>query len=63
MQITFYSEDNPQGLTADWPTVPREGDLIEISLANGTSLLKVDSVKFHMNVDGNFHSIDVHLIY
>ena len=61
MQVTFYSEDDPQGLTAEWPAIPREGDLIEFSKANGTSLLKVDSVKFHANHDGTFHSVDVHL--
>lgn len=63
MQVTFYSEDKPQGLTAEWPVIPREGDLVEVSMANGTNLLKVDSVKFHMNHDGAFHSVDVNLIY
>lgn len=63
MQVTFYSEDERQGLTAEWPVVPREGDLIEFSKPGGTSLLKVDSVTFHANSDGTFHSVDVHLTY
>jgi len=63
MQVTFYSEDNPQGQTAEWPVIPRQGDLIEVSKANGTSLLKVEGVKFHANSDGTFHSVDIHLVY
>ncbi len=63
MQVILYSEDEPQGLTAEWPVIPRQGDLVEYSKANGSALLKVDSVKFHANSDGTFHSVDIHLTY
>ncbi len=61
MQVTLYSEDNPQGLTAEWPVIPREGDFIEFHKADGLSFLKVDSVTFYVNHDGSFHSASVDL--
>lgn len=63
MQITFYSEDHPKGLTADWPFAPRVGEFIEIDKREGTTLLRVGVVTYHMNRDGTFHSVRVDLLY
>jgi hypothetical protein len=61
MQITFFSEDTPQGQTAEWPVVPREGEKIEYSHPGGQSVLIVEDVIYHANTDGSFHSIAVNL--
>jgi hypothetical protein len=63
MQIVFYSEDTPEGLTADWPTIPHKGEMVQFSLPGGENTLCVDEVLYHANSDGGFHSVSVHLTY
>lgn len=63
MQIVFFSEDLPQGQTADWPVIPRVGDIVQHSLSGGETTQKVEQVVFHANADSSFHSVTVHLSY
>lgn len=63
MQITFYSVDQPQGMTADWPNAPRVGEFIEVDKRDGTALLRVGAVTYHMNRDGTFRNVRVDLLY
>lgn len=63
MQVTIYSEDYPQGQTANWPVIPQVGAYIEYSHVAGINRLRVSEVVFHANADGSFHSVIVHLSY
>jgi hypothetical protein len=63
MQLVIFSEDHPQGQTAEWPVIPRKGDIITRSSQYGETNQVVEQVRWHINPDGSFHSAEIHLVY
>lgn len=63
MQVKIFSEDTPQGLTADWPQVPRQGETVSFTGPGGTTNLIVDDVRWYAGSDGSFVSVEIRLEY
>ena len=63
MKFTFISEDHPQGLEVDWPSVPGTGDYVAFRARGGTSALRVDRVEWEHDAEGKFACVEVHLTY
>lgn len=61
MEITFLNEHFSQGLTVDWPIIPRPGDLLSFQYEGGTSLMHVDNVVYNTRNDGELDSVSVQL--
>lgn len=61
MRVVLFSEDFPIGIESHWPGVPREGDTVALGGTQWSSNQVVDEVRWRINVDGTFHSAEVHL--
>jgi|GEM_PF-3973597 len=53
MNIILIGEDHKDGLRADWPTVPRVGELVAFRYRGGTTVQKVTSVQYECDERGN----------
>lgn len=63
MKVRIFSEDFPDGLEADWPAIPREGDLVTFNHRGGASNLSVQSVRWHVATDGAPVEVEIRLTF
>lgn len=63
MKVLIFSEDTPDGLEADWPAIPREGEVVSFRHRGGTSNLGVRQVRWNVDTDGKPLEVEVHLTY
>lgn len=63
MKVEIYSEEYPDGLTADWPAIPREGEIVSFHHTGGVSDLRVESVRWHVETDGSPRLAEIHLSF
>jgi hypothetical protein len=63
MKVRIFSEEFPEGLEADWPAIPREGEIISFHHRGGTSNLKVNSVRWHVETDGKPIEVEIRLTF
>ena len=57
MRVVLYSEDIRDGLAADWPAIPRQGEFVALA---GRGTLKVGSVRWSVQKDGT--PVEVELV-
>lgn len=63
MKVLIYSEDTPDGLEADWPAIPREGDVVTFLHRGGPSNLAVNEVRWNVSTNGEPVVVEIHLTY
>ncbi len=63
MKVRIFSEEFRQGLEADWPAIPREGEVVTFPHRGGGSNLRVESVLWHIETDGKPIEVEIHLSF
>ena len=63
MRVRIYSEEFPAGQTADWPLIPREGEVVSFRHKGGTSNLGVREVCWSCDTDGKLEEVEIHLAF
>jgi hypothetical protein len=63
MKVRIFSEDYPNGLEADWSSIPSKGDIVTFDNAGGASNLEVDEVRWLVDRDRNLSGVELHLKY
>lgn len=63
MKVRIFSEEFPDGKEADWPAIPREGEIVTFHHRGGGSNLKVESVRWHFETDGAPHEVEIRLSF
>lgn len=61
MKIIFHASAFSDGIEAEWPAAPREGEFVHISYRGGGNAFRVDSVSWEMDENGEFRNVSVHL--
>lgn len=63
MKVRIFSEEFREGLEADWPAIPREGEIVTFHHRGGASNLSVQSVRWLVETDGTPIEVEIHLTF
>lgn len=64
MKVRIFSEElPPEGKEVDWPTIPREGEIVTFHHPGGGSNLRVERVNWHVDTNGHPIEVQVYLSF
>lgn len=64
MKVRIFSEELPSdGAEADWPAIPRVGEVVCFKHTGGTSNLGVREVRWQVDTNGSFKEVEIHLTF
>lgn len=63
MKVRIFSEDTPEGAEADWPLIPRVGEVVSFTYRGGTTNMGVLDVRWMADADANLTEVEIRLTY